>query len=283
MAVAKAPLPFVSFSGEDPKFIVTESDFETLERAYDLEIPPAARDRLIQIGNSYLFSRRSEINRQTWRDVAGFVPVFREAARALWAIAYEHPTRNDAGSEFETIFAEILRRDPLIIQPERGELVRLAPGSDRGWTDVDEQYQLPDGAYGIRLGPNFLDRLAMSFTVAVNRTEREIEIRASEPLSRRPLQNAISALIVSLTEWASTFNLPIAPYVSGETPGQFARFASAFIGLVPKEFREARFRSAGALAAQTRRARKADKEYKREQEQRRLAKQFAPLESEPKL
>lgn len=276
--MAAKRLPFVSYSKGENKFEIDEQGFGELEEAYQNPIPDAARKPLLAIGDDYLDNRQGELSWQSWKDVQAKLPPYRAAASALWKIAYSEGPLTDAQTHFDTLLYRQLEEHLISIMPARGDL-RVLTADDEGWMPFNEKFETPEGGYAVRLSPQILASLAMSLTVAVNKTEKEIETELKDPTSEHRRQTAIDAFILQLREWAETFGLPRSPYVNGEFPDKFARFACRLLQFAPEECRDGKFSTDAAMAAQIRRTRDAAKRHEREQKRKALLGDNAPLGS----
>jgi hypothetical protein len=279
--MAAKRLPFVSYSKGEYRFEVDERGFGELEEAYQTLIPDAARKPLLAIGADYLDNRQAEFSWQSWKDVQAELPPFRAAASALWKIAYGEGSLTDAKSHFDGLLYRHLEEQLVSVMPARGDLrILTADDDDKGWVSFNEKFEIPEGGYALCLSPQVVASLAMSLTVAVNKTEKEIEAGIKDPTLERPRQTAIDTFILQLRDWAETFGLPRSPYINGEFPAKFARFACRLLQFAPEECRDGKFSTDAAMAAQIRRARAAAKRREREQKQQALLAGDAPLGSE---
>jgi hypothetical protein len=276
--MATKPLPFVSYSLDAHCFEIGERGFQELEKAYQTPIPTAARDRLINIGRAFLNNRQSELAQESWRDVQSKLPPFQAAARALWEITYEKGPHSDAQAYFDALFYRHLGEQLVSIIPARGDL-RILTVDDEGWTPFNEKFQAPQGSYAIRFTHELFASLAMSLTVAVKKVEEEIVTAMNDPAPLPRRQTAIDEFILQLREWAETFELPKSPYIDGEYPAKFACFACRLLQFAPDEFRDRKFSTDAAMAAQIRRTREAARRYRREQKQQSILVNDAPLGS----
>jgi hypothetical protein len=270
------PLPFVSYSLDEYPFEIDEQGFQELETAYETQIPDIARNALIKIGRAFLNNRQAELSQESWYDVQSKLPPFKAAARALWEIAYEKGPLSDARAHFDAIVDRHLEDQLVPIVLERGNLRILTP-QDEGWVPFNEKFQAPSGSYAIRFTHELFAALAMSLTIAVQKAEGEIGEAISEPVPVPRRQTAIDAFILQLREWAETFGLPLSPYVNGEVPDKFARFARRLLDFAPGERRGTNFSSDDAVAAKIKRVVAAAKLYEREQRQESLSADDAPL------
>jgi hypothetical protein len=277
--MATKRLPFVSYSQGEHRFKIDDHGFRELEEAYQTQIPDLAKKPLIGIGEAYLDNRQVELSWQSWKDVQAKLPPFRAAASALWKIAYREGPTTDAQTHFDDLLYRHLKENLVTIMPARGDLCILTV-DDQGWVPFAERFEIPEGGYGIRLTPQVLESLAMSLAVAINKTEKEIEAEIKAPEAERRRQTAIDAFILQLRDWAETFDLPLSPYINGEFPDKFARFARLLLQFAPDECRDGKFSTDAAMAAQIRRARDTAKRHEREQKQRALLADNAPLGSE---
>lgn len=255
MAAKRQPLRVVSYSGSEPELELDDQQFEILEAAYSRSIGPIARQNLLLVCNEFLSHKRIEKLRQTWRDVEDQIPAYRDAASAMWKIAYDQPRGSDAFHEFERILESVLDQQMLQFDA-KNELFSIDPeNADAGMVPLANEYELPDRPYFIRLSDALIQKIAMTLSVAVNIAQKKITEEAENTGDDIPSMEPIEALILSVTRWAKIHNFPISPTRNGGDSAPFSNFMTALLTLFPEEFREVNYATVGGVIAKIGRTR----------------------------
>lgn len=261
MAARKQPLSIVSYSGPEPELTIDEHQYEILEASYGRSIRPIARQKLLLICNDFLSHKRIETLRQTWRDVENQIPPYRNAAGAMWKIAYEQPRGSDAFHEFERILEPILSQQMLRFDA-KNELFSISPEkADNGIIAFADDYELPDRSYFIRLSDALIQEIAMALSVAVNIAQKKIEEESEDTGDGLPKMEPIETLILSVTRWAKLHDLPFgsASTREGYDPAPFSKFMTKLLSLMPEQYRENNYSTDGGMEAKIKRVRAAYK------------------------
>lgn len=250
----KSRLPFISYT-KDASFELDDTGFEKLQESYDTVVSETARKELVRLADTYLDNLIVEQNRQTWADAATELAKYESAVAALWQITCGEGPRTDAMVHIEH---EIIRAfDPIPIYPRRGDIV---VSDKKGWEPFADRFEVPDVGFGVRIKTETLRNFTMRLRIACEQVKRQVEEQSSREIV--PTEEALDRLILDLTEWAQTFDLPTAPYVGGELPNKFAKFMSTLVSLTPEKYRSDR--SEGGMAAKIWQVRKAAKDRQRE-------------------
>ncbi len=259
MAARKQPLRVVSYSGLDPELVLDDQQFEILEAAYGRSIVPIARQSLLLVCNEFLLQKRIEKLRQTWRDVEDQITPYRNAASAMWKIAYELPRGSDAFHEFERILDPILSHQMLRFDA-KNELFCVSPeNADAGIIPFADDYQLPDRSYFMRLSDALIQQIAMALSVAVNIAQKKISEEAENAGNDTSPMEPIAVLILSVTRWAKLHDLPFASASTreGYDPAPFSKFMAKLLSLMPEPYRENNYATDGGIEAKIKRVRAA--------------------------
>lgn len=259
MAVKKQPLRIVSYSEPDPEIELTDEQFEKLEAAYDRTLSPLARSNLKESCNKFLFLKKIEVIRQTWRDVENQIGPYRDAAQAMWKIAYELNRSSDSYYEFEQILDDVLERQLLRFDAEN-ELLHFDPKvTEASIVPLSDDYDIPNASYFIRLSDKLIQEIAMSLKVTIGAVEKRIAEKTEEAGKDSQAIAPIEVLILSVTQWAKMHSLPISPTRNGGEPAPFANFMTALLGMLPDNYKETNYSAVGGVSAKIGRVRKAYK------------------------